>query len=210
MRAGPERLPGMARGLAPHLPCRHVGTCRPAGTVCRGVRAAAPLSPRRWAPQGVMPAPHEGRAPRRGRVGMEHARGRSRGSESEGRRCEPSPRRRVVVDLPKADKSTDSRMFQHICTFHLMVEVTKAVLGAVASARKGLTAQRPTLRRGRPSTPAAKQAVRTKKRRFVHGGCTTLRHACPASADALRSLCGKISLAPWRQRPVPGTRGVVV
>jgi NADH dehydrogenase/NADH:ubiquinone oxidoreductase subunit G len=34
----------------------------------------------------------------------------------------------------------------------------------VASARKGLAAQRPTLRRGRPSTPAAKQAARTKKR----------------------------------------------
>ena len=31
-----------------------------------GIRAAAPLSTRRWAPQGVMPAPHEGRAPRRG------------------------------------------------------------------------------------------------------------------------------------------------
>src|SRR5215475_4440939 len=108
---------------------------------------------------------------------------------------------------PMRINPTDSRMFQHICTFHLVAEVTKAVLGAVASARKGLTAQRPTLRRGRPSTPAAKQAARTKKRRFVHGGCTTLRHACPAPADALRSLCGKISLAPWRQRHVPGTRG---
>ena len=52
-----------------------------------------------------------------------------------------------------------------ICTFHIVAEVTKAVLGAVASARKGLAAtQRPTLRRGRPSTPAAKQAARTKKR----------------------------------------------
>jgi len=34
----------------------------------------------------------------------------------------------------------------------------------VASARKGLAAQQPKLRRGRPSTPAAKQAARTKKR----------------------------------------------
>jgi hypothetical protein len=42
--------------------------------------------------------------------------------------------------------------------------VVKAVVGAVASARKGLAAQQPTLRQGRPSTPAAKQAVRTKKR----------------------------------------------
>jgi len=45
-----------------------------------------------------------------------------------------------------------------------VAEVSKAVVGAVASARKGLAAQRPTLRRGRPSTPAAKQAARTKKR----------------------------------------------
>jgi len=52
----------------------------------------------------------------------------------------------------------------HICTFHIVAEVNKAVLGAVASARKGLAAQQPTLRTGRPSTPAAQQAARTKKR----------------------------------------------
>jgi hypothetical protein len=51
-----------------------------------------------------------------------------------------------------------------ICTFHIVAEVVKAVLGAVARARKGLAAQQPKLRRGRPSTPAAKQAARTKKR----------------------------------------------
>ena len=51
-----------------------------------------------------------------------------------------------------------------ICTFHIVAEVVKAVLGAVARARKGLAAQQPKLRRGRPNTPAAKQAARTKKR----------------------------------------------
>ncbi len=51
-----------------------------------------------------------------------------------------------------------------ICQFHIVAEVVKAVVGAVASARKGLAAQQPKLRRGRPSTPAAKQAARTKKR----------------------------------------------
>src|SRR5207249_7776891 len=35
---------------------------------------------------------------------------------------------------------------------------------AVARARKSLAAQQPKLRKGRPSTPAAKQAARTKKR----------------------------------------------
>src|SRR5213596_1247528 len=54
---------------------------------------------------------------------------------------------------------------QHqICQFHIVAEVVKAVVGAVASARKGLAAQQPKRRPGRPSTPAAKQAVRTKKR----------------------------------------------
>jgi hypothetical protein len=51
-----------------------------------------------------------------------------------------------------------------ICTFHIVAEVSKAVLGAVASARKGLAAKQPKLCKGRPSTPAAKQAARTKKR----------------------------------------------
>src|SRR5438128_8422991 len=45
-----------------------------------------------------------------------------------------------------------------------MAEVNKAVLGAVASIRKGLAAQQPRLGKGRPSTPAAKAAARTKKR----------------------------------------------
>jgi hypothetical protein len=51
-----------------------------------------------------------------------------------------------------------------ICQFHIIAEMVKAVVGAVASARKGLAAQQPNLRRGRPSPPAAKQAARTKKR----------------------------------------------
>ena len=45
----------------------------------------------------------------------------------------------------------------------------KAVVGAVASARKGLAATQPTLPKGRPSTPAAKAAARTKKRLAAQG-----------------------------------------
>ena len=52
----------------------------------------------------------------------------------------------------------------HICPLHIVAAISNAVCGAVASARKGLAAPRPTLRRGRPSTPAAKQAARTTKR----------------------------------------------
>jgi hypothetical protein len=75
------------------------------------------------------------------------------GLTTDGSALYPTPFVEVFGDIP-----------HQICTFHIMAEVTKAVLGAVASARKGLAAQRPTLRRGRPSTPAAKQAARTKKR----------------------------------------------
>jgi hypothetical protein len=51
-----------------------------------------------------------------------------------------------------------------ICTFHVLAEVVKAVLGAVASERKSLAAQQPKLPNGRPPTQAAKAAARTKKR----------------------------------------------
>jgi hypothetical protein len=50
-----------------------------------------------------------------------------------------------------------------LCQFHVVKDIVKAVLGAVASERKRLAAQRPKLPKGRPSTPAAKQAARTKK-----------------------------------------------
>src|SRR5262245_7858753 len=75
------------------------------------------------------------------------------GITTDGSALSPTPLVEVFGDIP-----------HQICTFHIVAEVTKAVLGAVASTRKGLAAQRPTLRRGRPSTPAAKQAARTKKR----------------------------------------------
>src|SRR5262249_26859539 len=65
----------------------------------------------------------------------------------------PLPRREVF-----------GRVRHPIGQFPIVAEVVKAVGGAGASARKGLAAQQPTLRRGRPSTPAAKQAARTKKR----------------------------------------------
>src|SRR5678816_1513246 len=68
-------------------------------------------------------------------------------------RLYPLPLREVFGEVP-----------HQICMFHIVAEVTKAVLGAVTSARKGLAAKQPKLRRGRPSTPAAKQAARTKKR----------------------------------------------
>jgi hypothetical protein len=56
-----------------------------------------------------------------------------------------------------------------ICQFHVIKDIVKAVVGAVASARKGLAAMHPTLPKGRPSTSAAKAAARTKKRLAAQG-----------------------------------------
>jgi Transposase len=75
------------------------------------------------------------------------------GVTTDGSALYPAPLAEVFGEVP-----------HQICTFHMVAEVVKAVLGAVASARKGLAAQQPKLRKGRPSTPAAKQAARTKKR----------------------------------------------
>src|SRR2546430_5169847 len=76
-----------------------------------------------------------------------------RGVPTDGSALYPAPLREVFGEVP-----------HQICTFHIIAEISKAVLGAMASARKGLAAHQPKLRRGRPSTPAAKQAARTKKR----------------------------------------------
>jgi hypothetical protein len=65
---------------------------------------------------------------------------------------------------PEPLREVFGKVRHQICQFHIVAEVVKAVVGAVARARKGLAATQPKLRRGRPSTPAAKQAARTKKR----------------------------------------------
>jgi hypothetical protein len=94
------------------------------------------------------------------------------GVTTDGSALYPMPLREVFGEVPHQS-----------CMFHIVVEVGKAVLGAVASARKGLAAKQPKLRRGRPSTPAAKQAARTKKRQeaqraalFTHRYLFVQRH----------------------------------
>jgi len=75
------------------------------------------------------------------------------GVTTDGAALYPAPLREVCGDVP-----------HQICTFHLVAEVVKAVLGAVASARKGLAATQPKRPKGRPSTQAAQAAARKKKR----------------------------------------------
>jgi hypothetical protein len=51
-----------------------------------------------------------------------------------------------------------------VCTFHVLKEVSKAVLSAVAKLRKDLAAGMPKLGRGRPASKAARREARRKKR----------------------------------------------
>ena len=76
-----------------------------------------------------------------------------KGITTDGSSLYPEPIATVFGDVP-----------HQLCTFHVLKEVTKAVLSAVAKLRKDLAAGAPSLRRGRPGTKAAKQAARRKKR----------------------------------------------
>jgi hypothetical protein len=82
-----------------------------------------------------------------------------RGGTTEGSPPYPEPLRAVCSEVP-----------HQICEFHLLKELTTALLRAVATARKTLAARLPTLKRGRPSTPAAQRAVRHRERRQQKSG----------------------------------------
>jgi uncharacterized protein (DUF1697 family) len=76
-----------------------------------------------------------------------------KGVTTDGSALYPEPLRVVFPDVP-----------HQICEFHVIKELTKAILRAVARVRKKLAARKPTLKRGRPSTVEAKRAVRQAKR----------------------------------------------
>jgi hypothetical protein len=76
-----------------------------------------------------------------------------RGVTTDGSPLYPEPLQTVFGAVP-----------HQICEFHILKELTKAILRAVATVRKDLAARKPTLKRGRPSTRAAKRAVRHRER----------------------------------------------
>jgi hypothetical protein len=75
-----------------------------------------------------------------------------RGITTDGSPLYPEPIVKVFGDVP-----------HQVCEFHVIKELTKAVLRAVAQVRKALAATKPKLGRGRPSTPAARRAARRRK-----------------------------------------------
>jgi len=77
-----------------------------------------------------------------------------KGITTDGSPLYPEPITAVFGEVP-----------HQLCTFHILREVTKAVLSAVAKERKRLAATAPKLPRGRPrATEAARRAARRKKR----------------------------------------------
>jgi hypothetical protein len=76
-----------------------------------------------------------------------------KGITTDGSNLYPEPISTVFGDVP-----------HQICEFHVIKELTKAVLRAVAKIRKELAATKPKLGRGRPSTAAARKAAQRRKR----------------------------------------------
>jgi hypothetical protein len=76
-----------------------------------------------------------------------------KGVTTDGSALYPEPLRAVFGNVP-----------HQICEFHVIKELTKAILRAVAKVRKKLATQKPKLKRGRPSTVEAKRASRQSKR----------------------------------------------
>jgi hypothetical protein len=72
-----------------------------------------------------------------------------RGVTTDGSPLYPEPLHTVFGEVP-----------HQICEFHILRELTKAILHAVATVRKDIATRKPVLKRGRPSTPAAQRAVR--------------------------------------------------
>jgi hypothetical protein len=76
-----------------------------------------------------------------------------KGITTDGSNLYPEPISRVFGEVPHQS-----------CEFHVLKELTKAVLRAVAKVRKELAAGKPKLGRGRPSSDAARKAARRRKR----------------------------------------------
>jgi hypothetical protein len=107
-----------------------------------------------------------------------------RGITTDGSSLYPAPIAEVFGDVP-----------HQLCTFHVVRELTRAVLGAVAKVRKELAASQPKLKRGRPATEEARRAARQKRRLgqkigalFEHRYLFVRRRLSPAERRTLLSI----------------------
>jgi Transposase len=75
------------------------------------------------------------------------------GVTTDGSPLYPEPLSQIFAAVP-----------HQICEFHVLKELTKAILRAVANVRKKLAAGRVAAQRGRPATPEAKRAAQKRQR----------------------------------------------
>jgi Transposase len=106
------------------------------------------------------------------------------GVTTDGSPLYPEPLREVFGDVP-----------HQVCEFHVVKELTKAILRAVAKVRKQLAARKPAGQRGRPSTPEARRRARCRKMLqqriadlFEHRHLFVQRGLTPAERRALHKI----------------------
>jgi hypothetical protein len=106
------------------------------------------------------------------------------GITTDGSALYPEPISKVFGEVP-----------HQLCEFHVIKELTKAVLRAVAKLRKELAAAKPTLGRGRPSSIVARQAARRRKQieqkvgdLFEHRWLFVRHDLTPAQRRTLRRI----------------------
>ncbi len=109
-----------------------------------------------------------------------------------------------------------------VCRFHILAELNKAVLRAIARVRKHLAAQQPELPRGRPGTPEARRKARRRRHLqrkvgdlFEHRHLFVKRHLAEGRArysDASLGVC--LSWGPsdewWRRSTGCSTAGAAL
>jgi hypothetical protein len=106
-----------------------------------------------------------------------------RGITTDGSALYPEPIQQVFGDVP-----------HQICAFHVIAELTKAVLGAVAKVRKTLAGRKPKLSHDRPSKRARKAARQSKRigqkvaELFEHRYLFMKHHLSPAEQKTIRRI----------------------
>jgi len=106
------------------------------------------------------------------------------GITTDGSALYPEPISQVFGNVP-----------HQVCEFHVIKELTKAVLRALAKVRKELAATKPKLGRGRPSSVVARNAARRRKRieqkvgdLFEHRWLFVRHDLTPAQRRSLRRI----------------------
>lgn len=121
---------------------------------------------------------------KRGRMALRLRGLKVKGITTDGSPLYPEPLQAVFGNVP-----------HQICEFHIIKELTQAIVRAVAKVRKKMAAAKPAAKRGRPVTPEAKRAVRKRQRLqrkigdlFEHRYLFVEHHLTPAQRQTLQGI----------------------